>query len=261
MTEPSTRKVAIPKKPIKRDVDSAELPPYLTLLDEPVSTTRMPSESLSLDAIALNAGWPPRVEGIEAVTRIDPDSPARPFTVALEEALLRTALSHADVQALLKGRWEHLGTYLSSPRNYSDCRHDARLYFHNYTAGYGVEVTMSDCEILSISKQDPYRHPESAIEERQAIALAREDSRLKGRLTGLDGTAILQIPPDDDPTFGHRLLWVMFTEPDNPTLESRTMFTAMVDLDQQRVIDAGKAPCCSAPDANHDSSAEDSNDE
>ena len=246
---------------MKCDVDQQELPAYLTLLNEPLSTVRMPTESVPLDAIALNAGWPPRVEGIEAVTRIEPDPPANPFTIETEAAFLRVALSHPDVQALLQGRWEHFGTYLSSPRGYDDCCHDARVYFHNYTAGYGVEVMMRDCAIQSITKQDPYLHPESAIEESQAIALAKEDSRLKGRLAGLDATAILQIPPADDPAYGNRLLWVMFTEPDNPTMEARALFTAMVDLNQQRVLEAGVAPCCSSTDAGHDSLAHGGDDE
>ena len=249
----SGSKSANPDKSVKCDIDPIALPGYLTRLDEPLSTLRMPLESASLDAIALNAGWPPRVEGIEAITRIDPDPPAKPFTMESEEAFLRTALSHPDVQALLQGRWEHFGTYLSSPRGYDDCRHEARVVFHNYTAGYGIEVCMRDCEVRSISKHDPYLHPESAIEESQAIALAKEDSRLKGRLAGMDATAILQIPPNDDPAYGHRLLWVMFTEPDNPTMESRALFTAMVDLNVQRVLEAGVAPCCSSSDASHDS--------
>ena len=260
MTSTSS-KPAGSKKSVKYDVDPVALPPYLTRLDEPLSTVRMPLESVALDAIALNAGWPPRVEGIEAVTRFDPDPPAKPFTIETEEAFLRTALAHPDVQALLEGRWEHLGTYLSSPRGYDDCRHDARVYFHNYTAGYGVEVSMRDCEIRSISKQDPYLHPESAIEESQAIALAKQDPCLKGRLAGLDATAILQIPPNDDPAYGHRLLWVMFTEPDNPTIEARALFTAMVDLDRQCVLEAGVAPCCCSSDADHDTLAHGGDDE
>lgn len=234
-----------PKKQMPGTTESREqdVPARLTRTD-PTAAPPYPQEALALENVAINGGWPPRVKGATHVKEIIPEGPVRPFTPHHEDQAFGVALEDSYVRSLLgKGRWEHLGTYLSSPRRYDERHHDVLLCLHNYSNGFTVEVRLRDGTVLAAEKKDSYYHPESAIEMTQAISLAGQDPRLKDKIAGLEASAILQIPPDDHPLFGHRLIWVMFAEPELPERESQTRYTAMVNINRQEVIEAGPCPC------------------
>jgi hypothetical protein len=78
----------------------------------------------------------------------------------------------------------------------------------------------------------------------QAIAIARAHPEVGRQVGELDAHAILSIPADlAGPNYGHRCLLVMFTEPDDPHRELPVLFSAVVDLCEQRVLAFGPCPC------------------
>lgn len=206
---------------------------------------RLPAVVHHLHAIKPEDGWPPRLARAQAPRTL---TPLRPLTVldrSREHRLRRRALHDPRIQALLGGRWDYLGCHQTEQRNY---RHDgalhARLSFYNYTARHAIDVDMVNDDIVEVFRRDDYMPPEGPGEMKQAIAMARADARLSGKVEALDAHAILQSPADPaHPLRGRRILWVVFSEPDDPRREMPARFTALVDLTEQEVLWAGEAPC------------------
>lgn len=206
---------------------------------------RLPPVVHNLYAINPEDGWPPKLARAMAPRTL---TPLRPLTVLdsrREDRLRHHALQDPRIKALLGGRWEYLGCHQTEQRNY---RHDgplhARLSFYNYTARHAIDVEMVNDDIVEVRRLDDYMPPEGPVEIKQAIAMARADGRLKGKVEALDSHAILQSPADPaHPLGGRRILCVVFSEPDDPRREMPARFTALVDLTEQKVVWAGEAPC------------------
>lgn len=206
---------------------------------------RLPPVVHHLYAIKPEDGWPPKLARAKAPRTLTPLRPLAVLDRTREDRLRRCALQDPRIQALLGGRWEYLGCHQTEQRNY---RHDgalhARLSFYNYTARHAIDVDMVNDEIVEVRRLTDYMPPEGPIEIRQAIAMARADGRLKGKVEALDSHAILHSPTDPaHPLGGRRILWVVFSEPDDPRRELPARFTALVDLTEQKVVWAGEAPC------------------
>jgi hypothetical protein len=194
-------------------------------------------------------GWPPKVSSAVAVQTLAPAHPAGNLLDGQREDRLRQrVMGDPRLAAHQGGRWAYFGTHHVEQRNYSPggplhTRHS----FYNYDGRYAVDVLMKDDEIVAVDKRGGHLPPESPGEVNQAIALARGDARLKGQVEQLESHAILQSPADSGhPLFKHRSLWVVFSAPDDPTREMPALFTALVDLTEQRVVWAGAAPCAKA---------------
>lgn len=206
---------------------------------------RFPAVVHQLHAINPEHGWPPRL-AVAIAPRIL--TPLRPLTVldrSREHRLHRCALHDPRVQVLLGGRWDYLGCHQTEQRNY---RHDgalhARLSFYNYTARHAIDVDMVNDDIVAVVRRDDYMPPEAPGEMKHAIAMARADARLRAKVEALDAHAILHSPAArEHPLRGRRILWVVFSEPDDPRREMPARFTALVDLTEQEVLWAGEAPC------------------
>lgn len=206
---------------------------------------RFPPVVHHLYAINPEDGWPPKLARAMAPRTL---TPLRPLTVldhGREHRLRRQALHDPRIQALLGGRWDYLGCHQTEQRNYrNDGALHARLSFYNYTARQAIDVELVNDDIVEIVRRDDYMPPEGPGEMTQAIAMARADARLRGKVEVLDAHAILQSPADPaHPLCGRRTLWVVFSEPDDPRREMPARFTALVDLTGQQVVWAGAAPC------------------
>ena len=119
-----------------------------------------------------------------------------------------------------------------------------RTCFFNYTTNQLIEVYLEDKCIQSVSLREPNAHPESWVEVAQAIGLARSDPEIKSATEGLDAGGILYVPMDPHgPSFKHRCIHVMFTEPPDPRKEMPVLFSAMIDLTFQKVIASSLTPC------------------
>lgn len=206
---------------------------------------RLPAVVHHLYAINPEDGWPPKLALAMGQRTLTPLRPATVLDRRREARLRHHALQDPRVQALLGGRWDYLGAHQTEQRNY---RHDGalhvRLSFYNYTARHAIDVHVVDDDIVEVRRLDHYMPPEAPNEIRQAIAMACADARLKGKVDALDSHAILQSPTDPaHPLRGRRILWVVFSEPDDPRREMPARFTALIDLTEQKVVSAGEAPC------------------
>jgi hypothetical protein len=237
------RRWAIP--PLDPSPRVAHVTPLALTPQQIAQFPRLPPVVHHLYAISPEDGWPPKLARAAAPRTLTPLRPLSVLDRSREDRLRRRAQHDPRIQALLGGRWEYLGCHQTEQRNY---RHDgalhARLSFYNYTARHAIDVDMVNDDIVGVVRRDDYMPPEGPGEMRQAIAMARADARLRGKVEELDSHAILQSPVDPaHPLQGRRILWVVFSEPDDPRREMPARFTALVDLTEQEVVWAGEAPC------------------
>ena len=101
---------------------------------------------------------------------------------------------------------------------------------------------MKDLEVLNVVARKGYQPPESDEEIQQAIDLAKKDTRLHDKIQDLLGHALLASPEQgwiwNERGFGHRVLWVTFSKEG----EAEPRYWAIVDLSDQKVLDAGAEP-------------------
>ena len=116
------------------------------------------------------------------------------------------------------------------------------LTYYNYVDNVAVQVTVRNDVVQSIDRRKGYVPPEGDEEIRAAIDLARRDARLSGRAQGLDGHALLMEPERgiiwNDAGYGHRVMWVTFER----GTSGDPVYWAVVDLSDQRVLEAGEEP-------------------
>jgi hypothetical protein len=198
-----------------------------------------------IDQIDVTLGWPPRILGATNARMVDSVSSESYFTVHDQRRSLQVALAHPEVRDLLNGRWEVLGCDLVRERGTSTQeRHRARVCLFNYTTNRLIETYVADGCVLSVALRAPHEYPEAPIEMAQAIALARAHPQLQDEVRDLAAHAILQVPHDPHgPSYGHRCIWVMFTDQADRHRESPVRYSAMVDLRLQTVLAAGPTPC------------------
>jgi len=190
-----------------------------------------------------DAGWPPRVKNCQDVAQVVPLRFETPFPPRLQRQYVDAALRHPEVKALLHGRSELLGCHLVSHKHRAGRGHCVRVCFANYTAKHLVEVHLRELNVESVARRPSHAHPEAAIEMAQAIALARKHPDLSTQVAALDAHVILQVPPADSPYENHRCLLVTFTDRNDPHVEREALFAAVVDLNLQKVLKAGRCPC------------------
>ena len=165
-----------------------------------------------------------------------------------ESDLTTRALSVDRVKAALGDRFRFMGSEAVESEKrlrHGCCAEPGRLHrltFYSYTNRTTVEVLMKETQVVAVTSRPGYQPPESQDEAKEAIALARQDVSLAGKLEGLDGHAILTEPGEgliwNDPGYGHRVLWVTFSK----GLEGRPLYWALVDLDERRVLKAREEP-------------------
>jgi hypothetical protein len=190
-----------------------------------------------------DAGWPPRVKGCKDVARVAPLRFETPFPPRLQRQYVDAALRHPEVKAMLHGRSELLGCHLVSHKHRRSRGHCVRVCFANYTEKHLVEVYLRELKVESVAERPNHAHPEAPIEMAQAIALARKDPELSAAVAQLEAHAILQVPNAESPYKNHRCLLVTFTDTNDPHVEREALFAAVVDLNLQKVLKAGRCPC------------------
>lgn len=181
-----------------------------------------------------------------------------------ESALRSTAEEHSEVKTQLGERYGFInsqempanrclietpseeGEDLSPSTPLANAEMAYRLTYYSYTHNSAVHVCINGNQVTA--QPDPrkgYQPPEGVEEIKQAIALARKDSRIAQDVQNLFGHAILTSPEEyryfwvsDEAGFGDRVLWVTFSE----TPESLALYFARVDLTNGQVLDAGKEP-------------------
>jgi len=82
------------------------------------------------------------------------------------------------------------------------------------------------------------------MEVAQAIAIARSHPELVTLVKDLDPQGILRVPTlPQSLSFGHRCIEVFFTEPYDSHREAGVLFSALVDLTLQQVVNMGSCRC------------------
>jgi len=164
----------------------------------------------------------------------------------LEELIRTAALQDARVAELLGERYVHLGTEpLIAKGRPADCAEPTPILvsFFSYTRNVAVEALMAGTRVQTVSAREGYQPPEAEEEIQEAICLAREDSRISDRVQLLRATAILLPSFQEEAGYGHRMLWVTFTEAsDSENDELPALFSAAVDMVDRVVLMARAEP-------------------
>jgi hypothetical protein len=161
--------------------------------------------------------------------------------------LQAAALADPRVQAALGDRFmlaeaETVATKSSMPGCCPSPAHPSRLTFYNYATDTSLEVLLRGERVIAVTPRPGYQPTETEAEVAEAVALARQDRRLTGKLEGLDGHGILTQPARgwlwDDAGHGHRVIWVTFAK----GREGRPLYGALVDLSDRKVLNAREEP-------------------
>ena len=186
-------------------------------------------------------GWPPRPQEQLDVREVHVQEIPGSLTDDLEDQIRMVATQNERVQALLGDRFAYINTdslqHLSKGQHFSSSRPLAtRVTFFSYTNNVAVEVLMQGLNMESVTRHQGYQPPEGDDEIKEAIALARADSRLQDKVQELHADAILLPATGEQPGHNHRLLWVTFSDPEESYEEKVTLFSASVDLTDQKVL-------------------------
>jgi hypothetical protein len=197
-------------------------------------------------------GWPPRPRGQRDVRRLEAQPIPGALTDALEQEIRRSALADGRVRALLGERFVHLTTDM---RNWGKGRRpdpsrplETRALFFSHTNNVAVEVLMTGLSTQGAGTLPGYQPPEAPEEIEQAVALARAHPRISDHVQDLEAGALLLPHQDGDPGYGHRILWVTFFDAAEIEGEKPALFSAAVDLTDQRVLVARPEPPIMRPD-------------
>ena len=181
---------------------------------------------------------------MELIRKVSPAA----FTTDQIMELRQAAEASPRVAALLGDRW----TFIEADRlvaegkaSFGCCSasiHQARLLYFSYTHNVAVEVLLKEMTVIAVSRREGYIPPEGDQDVQKAVELARGDSRLSGKVAGLEGHGIMMEPKQgmiwDDPGYGHRVMWVTFSHGQ----DGDPKFWAVVDLTDDKVLDAGAEP-------------------
>jgi hypothetical protein len=186
-------------------------------------------------------GGPMRPKGRTAVTTVTPTAPRLAAPAAREEEMAQAALQNRQVRDLLGSRFTHISTETIMPgKNVTPAPElvRTRLTYFSYSKNVAVEVRMRGQEVESVNTRPGYEPPEGEDEIQMAIGLAKSDGRLQSQVESLTGHAILTSIDEGRPGYGHRVLWVTFAQGDS----GNPIFSATVDLTDQKVLNAGPVP-------------------
>lgn len=197
-------------------------------------------------------GWPPRPRGQREVRQLKAEPIPGALTDALEEEIRRAALTDQRVQALLGERFVHVTT---DPRYRGKWRRpdpdqplETAVLFFSHTNNVAVEVLMVGLSVRDAATVPGFQPPEAAEEIEQAISLARAHPRISNAVQDLGAGALLLPFRDGELGYGHRILWVTFFDAAEMEEEKPALFSAAVDLTDQRVLIARPEPPIRGPD-------------
>jgi len=226
---PEDPETAIPKKPLPAQIPARHILEFTA--DETVGHVRPRMAGAAADA---------------AVTR----SPSRVALLSETEiaALRKSAEADPRVASLLGARWGFIEASRVPPEgkvSFGCCRNQAqfaKLTYYSYSNNVAVDVRLKDMTVMSASRNVEYMPPEGPQEIQRGIELARVDRRIADKVQGLQGHGLLMQPDRgffrNDPGYEHRVLWITFSEGQ----AGDPKCWAMVDLTEDRVLDAGDEP-------------------
>ena len=223
--------------------------PETSILKKPVPAQVPTRHTLAFTADESIGHIKPKMAGTvaEAAVMRSPNQSAVLSTSEIA-AMRKAAEADPKVAALLGARWGFIDADRLPPQgkvSFGCCRDQARLskltYF-SYSQNVAIDVRLKDTTVLQASRQDGYLPPEGPQEVQRGIELARADTRLSGKVQGLEGHGLLMQPDrgffKNDPGYQHRVIWITFSKGQ----DGDPKYWAQVDLTEDRVLDAGDEP-------------------
>jgi hypothetical protein len=186
-----------------------------------------------------DSGWPPRPLGRTNVREVRSTQQGLYLTDTLAAQLRRVAIQDARVQSILGQRFAFISVEAVDVPKGSARAPSARLFrllFFSHSNNVPVEVLVRDLRVQQVERRPNYDVPEGREEVDTAIALAREDPRLRPAVAALEGSAILAYLESGAQGFGHRVLHVTFARAG----EDVPRYWAYVDLTDRRVLSVGE---------------------
>ena len=184
-------------------------------------------------------GWPPLPIGAQNVTLVPWSEVSVTLTGPLEVQLREAALADAQVRRLLGERFAFISVdelelgKTGGPQTTAELA--TRLTYFSHTNNVAVEVRMLGSKVENVERRQGYQPPEGAEEIDLAVQLARQDSRIREKVAGLEAAALVAFPQKDQPGYGNRVLYVSFAIAG----EGLADYMALVDLTTQKVLGAG----------------------
>jgi hypothetical protein len=191
----------------------------------------------------------PKMAGAVAEATVTRSTNQATLLTEQEVAALRKSVENdPKASALLGARWGFINASRLPPEgkvSFGCCRNQAqfaKLTYYSYSNNVAVEVRLKGMMVMSASHIAGYLPPEGPEEIQRGIELARADQRIGDKVQGLQGHGLLMQPDRgffrNDPGYGHRVLWVTFSE----GLDGDPKFWAKVDLTEDRVLESGDEP-------------------
>ena len=160
------------------------------------------------------------------------------LTDELETQIRSAAQQNSLVRSWLGPRYAYIDTSpLEMPKGATNMFPgqplQSRVTFFSHSFNWAVLADMNGTNVVGATNSTTLQPPEGADEVAAALALARSDPRLAGTVQGLIGGGLLiSIATPGQPGFGHRVIHVGFSLPD----EAVPRYAALVDLTLQEVI-------------------------
>jgi hypothetical protein len=183
------------------------------------------------------AEWPPRPKDQSNVKEVFSEEIPGSLTDAMEERLRSIAQRHTTVRQLLGARFAYIGIDEIEPNKERPRKPGdplvTLLTFFSYTNNAAVEVQMRGEAVEVPTSRKDYSPTEGPEEVSEAIGLARQDPRLRDKLTGLtDVNGILVEVAKGKAGYGSRVIEVFFTKEKQDLPD----YHALVDLTRKVVL-------------------------
>src|SRR6266498_3785051 len=175
-----------------------------------------PPEVPFLEFTGQGGEWPPKPWGVTEFKPVHAQEVLNSLTDELEQKVRTAALRDGRVRELLGERFAHINSDLvqtgkGQNRNCAEPL-STRLIFFSHINNVAIEVLMKGSYVQDVSKMEGYQPPEGSDEIVEAICLARSDIRIKDQVQLLSAHAILLPNAVEDIGYGHRRMWVTFTD-------------------------------------------------
>lgn len=200
----------------------------------------------ALEFTSNGGGWPPEPRGQTQVRELEAEQIPGALTDAFAEEIRKYAIYDTRVAALLGDRFVHLTTDM---RRWGKGRRpdpsvplETRIIFYSESNNLAVEVWMKGLSVQGAVGRQGVQPPEVPEEIEEAVALARRHPAIRDLVHGLAAGGLLLPRQDGDPGPGQRIIWVTFFEAAEIEGEKPALFSAAVDLIEQKVLVARAEP-------------------
>ncbi len=195
-----------------------------------------PPTAPKVEVTTSREGWPPRPVDRSEIRVVESTTVAGDLSDSLAREARATVERDPRARTALGARWAYVevdpveaekGAQAPALATY-------RAWYFSHSYNTALEVRLRGSVVTEIRRDPSYSPPEGRAEVDSALALARTDPRLQGRVEGLRGQGIVTYPAKGQPGYGHRVLHVTFFRAD----EDLAPFAAIVDLTDRIVLRA-----------------------